>query len=110
MPTVGDVWRCYVKPSLKGLLVIRKKDTRRKSEKVRAINRKLIEAKRTGTLPAKLAHDECIKHEGWWYWDYDYEKGKWVQRCRIEHFRRLLREQMLKLVGIEKPPMPGTSK
>jgi len=38
MPTLADVFRAYVKPSMKGLLVIRKKTVNRISEKVLAKN------------------------------------------------------------------------
>lgn len=43
--TPADVWRLYVKPSMDGRLIIRKKTVNRKSTKVLARNRAFAEAK-----------------------------------------------------------------
>jgi len=89
MPTLGDVFRCYVKPTLDGLLVIRKRNVIRKSKKVMAINKKLEDAVAAGKAPAKLAREECIRHKGWYYIGKDGKK-----HCHIKHFIKLLRKYM----------------
>jgi len=45
MPTMADVWRVYVKPSMDGRLVIRKKGVIRRSERVIERNRRFAQAK-----------------------------------------------------------------
>ena len=43
--TFADVFRAYVKPSMGGALIIRKRGVRRTSEKVKAINRRMADLK-----------------------------------------------------------------
>ncbi len=45
MPTLADVFRAYVKPSMDGALIIRKRTVNRKSERVKERNRLFAEAK-----------------------------------------------------------------
>jgi hypothetical protein len=42
---LGDMFKIYTKPSMDGAIIIRKRGVIRKSEKVKAINRKLAAAK-----------------------------------------------------------------
>lgn len=55
--TLGDTFRAYVKPSLDGLLVIRKKTTRQTSARVDASKKRVKEAAIAGRAPAKVAHE-----------------------------------------------------
>jgi hypothetical protein len=42
---IGDMFKIYTKPSMDGAIIIRKRGVIRRSEKVKAINRKLAAAK-----------------------------------------------------------------
>jgi hypothetical protein len=58
MATAGDVWRVYIKPSLDGELVIRKKTTNQTSARLAARKSKLEALKGTGRTPAEVCHKE----------------------------------------------------
>jgi hypothetical protein len=58
--TLGDVYRIYVKPSLGGLLVTRKKRTRQTSPAVEASKARLRKFKNDVNAPSKKAHKKCI--------------------------------------------------
>ncbi|HDJ51103.1 MAG TPA: hypothetical protein ENF25_02760 [Thermoprotei archaeon] len=76
--TLGDAFRVYIKPSLDGRLVIRKKNTIRYSEKVKAINEKVATAK-----PAIRAKERCLR-----------DHPEFGNRCPIKYFIKYLREEM----------------
>jgi len=57
--TVGDVYTAYVKPSLRGLLVIRKRNTRQTSAAVFASQQRLIDYSKGGS-PSQRAHKELV--------------------------------------------------
>jgi len=64
MPTLGDVFRVYVKPSLDGLMVVRKRNTIQTSAAVEASKERVANAPRIiGDYPARLAHAE-LEREG----------------------------------------------
>jgi len=101
MPTLGDVFRCYVKPSLKGLLVIRKKTTIQTSARLEAAKRRVAEHTNLSDYPARLAHEECVKN-GWARKVRKYIPGKGYEEvdvCPIEKFRVLLRKYMKMVHG-----------
>jgi len=76
--TLGDAFRVYIKPSLGGRLVIRKRNTIHYSERVKARQRWVAERK-----PGKIAREKCEA------------AGKVVGgRCPIKYFRVYLREAM----------------
>jgi hypothetical protein len=58
--SLGDVYRIYVKPSLGGLLVTRKKRTRQTSPAVEASKKRLRDFKGKVEAPSKKAHKKCI--------------------------------------------------
>jgi len=97
MPTVGDVWRVYVKPSLKkGYLVIRKKSTRQTSPNVEASKERVKSFAKTRGAPAKIAHDKCIE-DGKGVEKIVYEPGRgYVKKtvCPIEDMRTYLSRVM----------------
>jgi len=97
MPTIGDVYRVYVKPSLKkGYLVIRKRSTRQVSPNVEASKERVRAFTKTRGAPAKLAHDKCIE-AGKGVEKIVYEPGRgYVKKvvCPIEDMRTHLREVM----------------
>jgi hypothetical protein len=57
--TLGDTFRVYVKPSLEGELVIRKKTSNQSSGRVKARQDKVHKTKNTENAPAKVAHKQC---------------------------------------------------
>jgi len=59
-PTLGDTYRVFIKPSLDGRLVIRKRTTRQTSARVEASKKRIKDAAATGKAPAKLAHDALV--------------------------------------------------
>ena len=79
--TFGDVYRPYVKPSLEGRLVLRKRNSRQTSQKLKQRQMKVAQAK-----PPVIAKERCRA------------EGKEVNgRCPINVFRRYLREAMMQV-------------
>jgi len=61
MPTIGDVFRVYIKPSLDGMLVIRKKNTNQTSARVEASkNRVRAYTMRENESPSQTAHNNLV--------------------------------------------------
>lgn len=95
--TVGDVWRIYIKPSMKGAIIARKKTVNRMSARVIERNKQLEALRGTSNHPARLAHNMCINEEPWRNVCveevYVYKDGtrKIEKRCKIACFRRLLK-------------------
>ena len=58
MSTIGDIWKPYAKPSMKGRLIIRKRTVNRKSQNVIAINNMI---KGSPVKPATLAKFICFR-------------------------------------------------
>ena len=50
---LGDIIRVYIKPSMDGAMIIRKRGVIRKSEKVKRINRIIAEAKPASACKGK---------------------------------------------------------
>ena len=91
------MWRPYVKPSLGGLLVIRKRNTIQTSARVAASKARVAEGK-----PAKIAYERC-KAEGKTVRKRIYVPGQgYVDKevCPINVFRKYLREAMKQIHGI----------
>jgi hypothetical protein len=100
-PTLGDTFRIYVKPSLDGLLVARKKTTRQTSSRVEASKERLRKLKNTANVPSKLAHEELVKL-GKCPIKRVYKPGKGYEEkpvCPIKEMRSALRVQMKKVHG-----------
>lgn len=74
--TLADVYRVYVKPSMKGRLVIRKKTVIRRSERVKEVNKAFAQAK-----IAARAHEMCAA-----------KYPQYAKRCPWPLFVRFLRE------------------
>ena len=55
MPTLGDVFRAYIKPSLDGAIILRKRTTDQVSPRVAASKERVERAK-----PSVGAHDACV--------------------------------------------------
>lgn len=60
MTTAADVWSLYIKPSLDGELVIRKKTSTQTSARLAARKSKLEALKGTGRTPAEVCHTELV--------------------------------------------------
>ena len=88
MPTFGDVFRAYVKPSLGGELVIRKRNTIRRSENVRKVNENFATAKLASQANGKCKQDNKTVKQ------IRYVGGKRVEAdvCPIQYFRSYLRQ------------------
>ena len=96
MPTAGDVWRPYIKPSLNGLLVLRKRNTIHTSERVLKVQNKIREYSRTEKSPAKIAYDAC-KADGKTVKKRVYKPGEgYVEKevCPMPIFKRYLSKAM----------------
>jgi len=101
MPTLGDVFRAYIKPSLDGEIIIRKKNTVQTSARVEAVKSKLRETKNTDRAPAKVAHEACVK-AGRAVEKRVYVPGKGYETrmvCPISEMRSFLREAMKGVVS-----------
>jgi hypothetical protein len=105
--SAGDVWRLYVKPSLDGELVFRKKTTMRRSARVVAINQKVA-----ANPPAKAASQACI-NAGKSKTVVKYVGGtrQLAQAADIKCFKSQLRSQMRTIVGggapVTAPALPA---
>jgi hypothetical protein len=60
MPTLADVLKVYVKPSLDGTLVIRKRTSMQTSPRLAARKAKVKATKGKDTAPARVAHKACV--------------------------------------------------
>jgi len=97
MPTLGDVFRVYVKPTLNGLMVIRKRNVNRQSPNVMAIMEQLKAKKGAPDHPAKKAHERCGEyHEVLTY--IPGEGYKIVKRCKAKAFYSALSEAMFETI------------
>ena len=99
--TLGDTFRIYVKPSLGGRLVPRKKTTLHTSARVKASKDRLSALKGTPNVPSKVAHDalvsagKCIPKRV-------YVAGKGYEErpvCPIKYMRSELRAAMKRVHG-----------
>jgi len=109
-PTLGDTFRIYVKPSLDGLLVVRKKTTRHTSSRVEASKERLRKLKDTGNVPSKVAHEELAR-QGKCPTKKVYVPGKGYEEkpvCPIKEMRSALRVQMKKVHGGAQVPIKST--
>jgi len=91
MVTLADVFRAYVKPSLKGRLILRKRTSNQTSARLEARKMKVAEAK-----PAVAAHERCVA-EGKAVPKRVYVAGQGYKEkpvCPIDVMRRYLREAM----------------
>ncbi len=91
MVTLADVFRAYVKPSLKGRLILRKRTSNQTSARLQARKMKVADAK-----PATTAHERCVA-EGKAVPKRVYVAGQGYQEkpvCPIDVMRRYLREAM----------------
>lgn len=59
MPTAGDIWKVYVKPSLDGEMVIRKRTSNQTSARLKARQDKLA-ALPDGSYPSQVAHKALV--------------------------------------------------
>jgi CheY-like chemotaxis protein len=100
MPTLGDVFRVYVKPSLDGLMVVRKRNTRQKSAAVAASKARVADAPRIiGDYPARIAHENLVRADKC-PTQYVYEPGKgYVAKpvCPAKLMKAELRKVMTEL-------------
>ena len=98
MPTFGDVFRAYVKPTLGGELVIRKRNVIRRSARVKAVNEKFGNAK-----IAQQAKQACL-NAGKGVEVVRYKNGQRVteKACPIQEFRKYLRAQA-RTAGLASP-------
>jgi hypothetical protein len=55
MPVLGDVLRAYIKPSLDGAIILRKRTSTQTSMRVKASKDRVAASK-----PSKSAHDACV--------------------------------------------------
>lgn len=55
MPTLGDVFRAYIKPSLDGAIILRKKTSDQTSDRVKKSKERVRTAK-----PSVAAHEACV--------------------------------------------------
>ena len=60
MATIGDVFRVYVKDSLDGRMIIRKKTTKQTSARLEARKDKLRALRGTGNAPSQRCHDQLV--------------------------------------------------
>jgi len=100
MPTLGDVFKVYIKPSLDGLMVIRKRNTVQESAAVFASKDAVANAPAyIGKYPAQLAHEELVK-EGKCREKIVYRPGKGYEVkpvCPIKEMKKYLRKYMIEL-------------
>jgi hypothetical protein len=99
MTTAGDVWRVYIKPSLDGELVIRKKTTDQTSARLAARKSKLEALRGTGRSPAEVCHTELVSRNVC-PTKRVYVAGKGYEErpvCPIKAMKSCLREKMAAL-------------
>ena len=101
MATLGDEFKLYIKPSLKGELVIRKRNSNQSSLALKKWQLAVAEAK-----PAISAHQNCSQKRKVMV----YKPGQGyveVERCTIQSFKAALRQQMISLAKSSAAhPMP----
>jgi hypothetical protein len=99
MATLGDTFRVYIKPSLDGQLVIRKKTTNQTSAAVKARQAKLASLPKS-ELPSVACHNELVaagkcptKRV------YSQELGRMAERavCPIKLMKVCMRKRMKRL-------------
>jgi hypothetical protein len=96
MTTLGDIIRAYVKPSLGGRIVLRKRTTNQQSARVAESKQRVALAR-----PALEAHRRCIE-EGKavkkMKYVFDKDRGGYVKKevevCPIDEFRKYLKIAM----------------
>jgi len=89
--TPGDIFRMYVKPSLGGRIVFRKKNTIQTSARLEARKSEVAQLK-----PGEKAYERC-RSEGKTIKKLVYVPGQGQQEkdvCPIQHFRKYLSEVM----------------
>lgn len=59
MPTAADVYRVYIKPSLNGEMIFRKRTSTQTSQRLKAVKLKVEATKGQPSAPAKVAHNAC---------------------------------------------------
>ncbi len=96
MPTLGDVFRAYIKPSLDGAIILRKKTSDQTSDRVAKSKERVRTAK-----PSKAAHDACVS-AGLARSVRVYEPGvgyKEQKVCPIRTMKSFLRDSMKRAHG-----------
>lgn len=96
--TLADIFRPYVKPSLDGRLVLRKRTSRQVSERLKSWQRELIKVEKK---PAERAHEKCVQ-EGKAIPKRVYIPRKGYETkavCPIQEFRKYLREAMIDIAS-----------
>ena len=88
--SLADVWRLYVKPSMKGAVIIRKKTVIRRSAKVLERNRDFATKKIASEAKSKCIEDAKNPDKNLSYCIYIGKDKK--EHCRWECFIRYLRE------------------
>ena len=97
--TAGDIWRVYVKPSLDGKIIFRKRNTVQTSARVKASKERIAAAK-----PGHAAKEACEKAKRT-VTKRVYVPGKGYQEvavCPISEFRKFLKEETEKAHGVKK--------
>jgi len=93
----GDVYRAYIKPSLDGELIIRKKTSEQTSARLEERKNAVKEwTRKNKQSPSQYCHDKLVS-EGKCPEQWVYVAGKgWVKRpvCPIEEMKACLREVM----------------
>lgn len=99
MTTAGDIWRMYVKPSLGGRVVFRKRTSIQTSARLKERQSALAALKMSPDAPATKCHKmlvdkgKCVEKEV-------HIPGKGKQKkmvCPISEMRSCLREEMKKV-------------
>jgi len=93
MVTLADIYKPYVKPSLQGRLVLRKRTSNQTSARLQERKMKVAQAK-----PATKAHERCVA-EGYAVPKRVYVPGRGYEEkqvCPIQIMKRYLREAMPK--------------
>lgn len=96
MATLADTYSVYIKESLDGRLIIRKKTTKHVSPRVEASKERVARAK-----PGAIAERMCID-AGYAVEKKVYKPGEgYITKkvCPMRHFRRFLREAMARAHG-----------
>ena len=96
MAVVGDIIRGYVKPSLDGLLVLRKRTSRQTSARLERRKGQLRELKGKPEAPGAKAHKIC-EEKGLTITKRVYKPGVGYEEkavCPIKEFKSILSETM----------------
>lgn len=97
--TLGDTLRAYIKPSLNGEIVLRKRTSNQTSGRLKARQNKVAATKNSASAPARVAHDAC-KAAGKTRNVRVYEPGKGYTEkpvCPIKEMKSQLRDAMKKV-------------